>query len=243
MEGRPLAGRTIVVTRAAAQAGPFVLELQALGASVLEVPLIEIVDPADGGAALRAAIDALVTYDWVVLTSPNAAARFVSALDGVVPAKIAVIGPGTAAVLADAGLSVALIADRSVGEGLVEVFPVGPGRVLLPRAAVARDVVPRGLAVKGWTVDEVEAYRTRPVAADPDLQPFIAAADAVVFTSSSTATSFLSSYPLAALPAMVLSIGPETTATLVAAGATVSTTANPHTLHGLVTLLRERLPS
>jgi uroporphyrinogen-III synthase len=65
----------------------------------------------------------------------------------------------------------------------------------------------------------------------------------VVFTSSSTATSFLSSYPLAALPAMVLSIGPETTATLVAAGATVSTTANPHTLHGLVTLLRERLPS
>jgi uroporphyrinogen III methyltransferase / synthase len=241
MEGGPLDRRTIVVTRAAAQAGPFVRELQALGASVLEVPLIEIVDPADGGAALRAAVDSLSTYDWVVLTSPNAAARFVAAHNGEVGPKIGVVGPGTAAVLTDAGCSVTLIADRSVGEGLVEAFPLGPGRVLLPRAAVAREVVPKGLAAKGWAVDEVEAYRTQPVAADPAMGTTIAAADAIVFTSSSTATSFLSSYALATLPALVLSIGPETTATLEAAGATVSATANPHTLHGLVTLLRERL--
>ncbi len=242
MNARPLDGRTIVVTRAAAQAGPFVAELQALGASVLEVPLIEIVDPADGGASLRAAVASIGRYDWVVLTSPNAAARFAAALNrGPTPA-LAVVGPGTAAVLTEAGLTVALIPDRSVGEGLVDAFPAGRGRVLLPRAAVARDVVPLGLSAKGWTVDEVEAYDTHPVPADPTLTPQIAAADAIVFTSSSTAASFLASFPLNALPPMVISIGPETTATLQSADAPVTATANPHTLPGLVSLLRERLP-
>jgi uroporphyrinogen-III synthase len=236
---RPLEGRTIVVTRAATQAGPFVDELVALGATVLQVPLIAIVDPTDGGAALRAAV--VSHYDWVVLTSPNAAATYVAALgDGVAPA-IAVVGPGTASVVTYAGLSVALIADRNVGEGLVDAFPAGRGRILFPRAAVARDVVPRGLRSKGWAVDEVEAYRTIPVAADPALLPAIQAADAIVFTSSSTATSFLQSFPLSALPHFVASIGPETTATLEGAGATVSATANPHTLHGLVTLLQANL--
>ena len=231
----PLGGRTIVVTRAATQAGSFVVELRALGATVLQVPLIGIVDPADGGAALRLAVERISSYDWVVLTSPNAAARLVAGA-GSLP-RIAVIGPGTAAVVTDAGFSVDLVADRNVGEGLVDVFPNGRGRVLLPRAAVARDVVSRGLAAKGWTVDEVEAYRTVSVAADPALAPLVRAADAAVFTSSSTVQSFLASFGPDAMPSTIVSIGPETTATLKAAGVDVTATADPHTLAGLLAVL------
>ncbi len=231
----PLTGRTIVVTRAASQAGPFARELRALGATVLGVPLIEIVDPADGGAALRDAVARISAYDWVVLTSPNAAARLV-AVASALP-RVAVVGPGTSAVVTDAGFSVDLVADRNVGEGLVDAFPNGTGRVLLPRAAVARHVVPRGLAAKGWTVDEVEAYRTVGVAADPELTPLVRAADAAVFTSSSTAQSFLASLGPNAMPDTVVSIGPETTVTLESAGVRVTATAHPHTLTALLTTL------
>ena len=158
----PLTGRTIAVTRAAEQAGPLVARLVALGASVREVPLIEIVDPLDGGAALRAAASSLDAYDWVVVTSPNGARRLLDAIAAVgavadqpswpswqrlggsnVPA-IAVVGPGTAQVFLEQGVAVDLIPRRAIGEGLVEAFPVGPGRVLFPRAEVARSVVEDG---------------------------------------------------------------------------------------------------
>jgi uroporphyrinogen-III synthase len=232
----PLSDRTVVVTRAAEQAGPFVSQLQALGATVLEVPLIRITDPADGGAALQAAVDRMYTYDWVVLTSPNAAARFLSAVEDVskVP-ELAVVGPGTATVVFEYGFSVSLLADRSVGEGLVDAFPVGNGRVLIPRSAIARDVVPDGLRSKGWTVDTVDAYRTEPTQGDPALLPSLRSADAIAFTSSSTARAFLAWYGVAGLAEAVISIGPETTRTLRDAGVDVARTADPYTLDGLVT--------
>lgn len=240
----PLDGRTIVVTRAADQAGPFVAQLQALGARVLVVPLIRIANPFDGGAALRAAVAELGTYDWVVLTSPNAAARFADAafehstvghVDDL--PSIAVVGPGTAAVVHDHAMVVALVADRNVGEGLVDSFPAGSGRVLMPRAMVARDIVPDGLREKGWTVDVVDAYRTEPAPTDPALGVAVHAADAIAFTSSSTVKAFAAWYGVALLPRLVVSIGPQTTATLVAAGATVAATADPHTLNGLTSAL------
>lgn len=238
-----LVGRTVVVTRAVEQAGPFVEQLQALGASVLEIPLIRIVDPADGGEALIAAAVGLRAYDWVVLTSPNAAQRFVTTAMGHSTVaisdmpSIAVVGPGTAAVITGSGLDVALVSDRAIGEGLVASFPSGSGRVLLPRAAVARDVVPDGLRAKGWEVDVVDAYRTEPVPADPALGVAVHAADAIAFTSSSTVRAFVAWYGVALLPPVVVSIGPETTATLMAAGATVAVTASPHTLDGLLRAL------
>lgn len=236
-----LTGRTIVVTRAAEQAGPFVVSLEALGASVLEVPVIQIVEPADGGAALRSAVDHMHTYDWVVLASPNAAARFASAVAGAAAefhgVRVAAVGPGTAAVLRDLGLAVDLVADRSVGEGLVDAFPSGTGRILLPRAAVTRDVIASGLAGKGWEVDEVEAYRTEPRPADPALAAKTAAADAIAFTSSSTVRAFISSLGVRALPPVVVSIGPETTRTLGSLGVEPTATADPHTLDSLVHVL------
>ena len=197
-----------------------------------------------GGAALQAAMAELGSYDWVVLTSPNAASRFAEAafeystVDHIddLPA-IAVVGPGTASVVVKHGLPVGLVADRNLGEGLVEVFPIGPGRVLMPRAMVARDVVPDGLRAKGWNVDVVDAYRTEPAPTDPALGVAVHAADAIAFTSSSTVKAFAAWYGVALLPRTVVSIGPQTTATLAAAGATVSATADPHTLDGLLSAL------
>ncbi len=240
---RPLAGRSVVVTRAAEQAGPFVTSLRDLGAAVVEVPVIRIVPPDDGGAALLSRVGDLASYDWVVLTSPNAAERFLRAVDesviGSPDVKIACVGPGTATVVREAGRHVALVADRAVGEGLVESFPFGSGRVLVPRAAVARSVVPDGLRARGWTVNEVVAYRTEPVPLDPAVRVAVRDADAIAFTSSSTVRAFVTSLGPDALPPIVVSIGPETTATLIEHGVRPFRTADPHTLDGLLAALIE----
>ena len=242
---RPLAGRSVVVTRAAEQAGPFVASLRNLGAVVVEVPVIRIAAPEDGGAALSARVRDLASYDWVVLTSPNAAERFFRAVDesaiGQPDLKIACVGPGTATVVSDVGRTVELVADRAVGEGLVESFPLGSGRVLAPRAAIARSVVPDGLRARGWTVDEVVAYRTEPVPLDSAVRVAVGEADAIAFTSSSTVRAFVSSLGTDAMPPIVVSIGPETTATLIEHGIRPFRTADPHTLDGLLRALVESL--
>ena len=237
----PLTGRSVVVTRAADQAGPFVSSLRALGATVIEVPAIRIVPAVDDGAALRVVVTNLDAYEWVVLSSPNAAQRFfqeVAAsgfIGSMTDVRVACVGPGTAAVVHEHGVVVDLVAARSVGEGLVDSFPSGSGgRVLLPRAAVARSVVPDGLRLKGWIVDEVEAYRTEPVAADPALRPLVANADVLAFASSSTVRAFVASLGNDACPSKVVSIGPETTATLLEFGVRPWCTADPHTLGGLL---------
>ena len=262
-----LAGRTIAITRAVDQAGPLKERLEALGAAVVEVPVIAIAEPADGGDGLRAAINDLHTYDWVVLTSPNAAARFFGALTGQgqgqgVGPNVAVVGPGTGDVVQRAGGVVHFVPNRSVGEGIVETFPsvasaTKGGRVLLPQAAAARPTVADGLRNAGWSVDVVEAYRT--VAAVPDEGRVAAAlaADAVVFTSSSTAQRFADIADIADIAdrtdkadrtrsadiagsvgwPLIISMGPQTTLTVESLGRTVAATADPHTLDGLLSVI------
>jgi len=236
-EHRPLLGRRIVVTRAREQASELAGTLSALGAEVLEVPTIRIAEPADGGAALRAAASGLDSYDWVVLTSARAVERLLAevrdarAFGGV---RLAAVGPATAAALAERGLVADLVPDEAVGEALVEVFPTGTGRVLVPAAAGARDVVPDGLAAKGWTVDSVEAYRTERETPPPDLVARAARADAVTFTSSSTVSNYLAAAGTEGLPPAVVCIGPVTADAARRAGVTVTAVADPHTLDGLV---------
>ncbi len=172
-EDRPLFGLRVAVTRARDQASGLVAGLRELGADTIEVPSIQVLGPTDGGVALRAAIGRLDTYDWVVLTSANGAARLLAALDdegldvrAIGNALVAAIGPGTAEVLAAGGIRADLVPERFVAESLLDAFPDPPavgGRVLLARAAVARDVLPDGLRERGWLVDVVEAYRTAPV--------------------------------------------------------------------------------
>jgi uroporphyrinogen-III synthase len=243
---RVLAGHVIAITRAADQAGPLRERLEALGAEVIEVPVIAIADPADGGEGLAAAINNLHTYDWVVLTSPNAAARFFDALTGrgqsaVLP-NVAVVGPGTGEVVRRAGGVVNFVPNRSVGEGIVETFPPASlatkgGRVLLPQAAAARATVAEGLRSAGWQVDVVEAYRT--VAADPDEDQIVTAlaADVVVFTSSSTASRFAEIAGGSQVWPRIISMGPQTTQTVANGGRSVAATADPHTLDGLISAI------
>jgi uroporphyrinogen III methyltransferase/synthase len=245
-EDRPLLGRRVVVTRAREQASDLVARLTALGAATIEVPAIAVHDPADGGKALAAAVDRLAAgdYAWLVVTSPNGARRVLAALrdrgrdaralGGV---RLAAIGPGTADVLAAANLVADLVPSRFVAESLVEAFPAGDGRVLLARAAVARDVLPDGLAAKGWDVEVVDAYRTEPVALDPARAAALAEAEVVTFTSSSTVTNFLAAAGRDAVPPVVAAIGPVTAATARDAGLTVDVEAAVHTIDGLVEAL------
>ena len=248
-EARPLFGRRVVVTRARAQASELVERLAALGAATVEVPAIEIDDPADGGAALAAAVDRLAAgaYGWLVLTSPNGARRVVAALrssgrdaralGGV---RLAAIGPGTADVLAAANLVPDLVPPRFVAEALLEAFPdaaAGERPVLLARAAVARDVLPEGLAAKGWRVDVVEAYRTRSAPLDDHRAAALADAEIVTFTSSSTVANFLDAVGRDAVPPVVAAIGPVTAATAREHGLHVDVEADVHSIDGLVDAL------
>ncbi|MGH9263704.1 MAG: uroporphyrinogen-III C-methyltransferase, partial [Acidimicrobiales bacterium] len=128
--GRPLSGRRVVVTRARAQASSLVEKLTALGAEAVELPTIEIGDPSDGGQALRAAAARLSTYDWVVFTSTNAVDRLFACLHDARDfgaARVAAVGPGTAAALVARGVAADLQPPSAVAESLVDAFPEGPG--------------------------------------------------------------------------------------------------------------------
>ena len=236
-EQRPLFGRRVVVTRAATQASVLVDKLHALGAEAIEVPAIEIVDPGDGGAALRAAASQLSSYDWVVFTSVNTVDRLfplvrdARAFGG---ARVAAIGPGTADALSSRNIVPDLVPGRFVAESLLEVFPPGPGRVLLPRAAVARDVLPDGLRERGWDVAVVEAYRTEAATPRRETLDAARAADAITFTSSSTVTRYLEVAGPDAVPSVVACIGPVTADTARANGLDVTIEASVHSLDGLL---------
>jgi uroporphyrinogen-III synthase len=236
----------VVVTRTRDQAPALVARLQSLGAEVVELPVIAVEDPVDGGRALGEAADRLVSgrYRWVACTSSNAVTRLAAALgDRAVPASVrwAAVGSGTARSLEEAGRSVDLVPERSVSEALAAAFPAvgspgpdGPATVLFPRAETVRGTLADGLRAKGWSVDEVVAYRT--VAGDPPDGAVDAAgrADAVAFTSSSTVARALDLLGVDGLPPRVVTIGPVTSASARSAGLSVSAEARPHTIDGLV---------
>jgi uroporphyrinogen III methyltransferase/synthase len=245
-ERRPLFGRQVVVTRARLQASRLSERLAELGAEPIEVPAIEVADASDGGTALRAAAGRLAAgdYDWVVFTSPRSVERLVPLLHDARSfgaTRIAAIGPGTASELARHRLVADLVPPEFVAESLVEAWPAGSGRVLLPRAAVARHVLPAGLEAKGWAVDAVEAYRTVPARPDPATLAAAAGADAITFTSSSTVTNYLAVAGRSSVPPFVACIGPITAATARTAGIEVDVVAGEHSIEGLVTALLEGL--
>jgi uroporphyrinogen III methyltransferase/synthase len=159
------------------------------------------------------------------------------ALGGV---KVAAIGPATAQVLAESKLVADLVPPEYVAESLLAAIgaPAAEGRrVLIARAAVARDVLPDGLAAAGWEVDVVEAYRT--VRPEPTNRQRVELADAdiVTFTSSSTVANFVTAFGLDAVPDIVACIGPITAATAREQGLVVDIEASVHTIDGLVDAL------
>ena len=232
MTAGPLDGRRIVVTRPADQAEPLVQRLRAVGAEPIVVPLIEIVDAADGGAALAGALDRLDEFEWLVVTSPNGARRVASALANTSAGRprVAAVGTATAAEL---GRVAELVPDEQIAAALVEAFPSGTGRVLVAQAEIAGGEVAAGIAAKGWTVEAVAAYGTRPVR--PTSAHLLAAlsAQAVLFASGSAVRSWTAVFGLET-PPLVIAIGPATAAVAEELGLKVDAVAADHSLDGLV---------
>jgi uroporphyrinogen III methyltransferase / synthase len=247
LERRPLHGRSVVVTRARAQASGLAATLAGLGAQVIELPAIRI-EPRLDAPEVADAIESLHTYALVCLTSPNgvrllfdamaAGGRDARALAG---AQVAAIGPGTARALAERGIAADVVPERYVAEALVDALadlPVDGKPVLVARAAEARDVLPDALSGRGAQVDVVALYET--VREDPPAAAVDAAlaADYLTFTSSSTVRNFLE-VTGGRVPerARVVSIGPVTSETAREAGMTVHVEAERHDPEGLVAAL------
>jgi uroporphyrinogen-III synthase len=250
MSAVPLAGRRIVVTRATRQSGGLQQLLERQGAEVLLVPTIEIVSP-DSYEPLDEALKHVLDFDWLVVTSANAVRVIGERLTelrltsvALTHLRCAAVGHATAEALRELGLAVEVVPERAVGEALAEALPdrVRGQRVLLVRAAVARDVVPDALQAAGAAVTVVDAYRTAipadaveraRAALDPERLP-----DAVVFTSGSTVTHLLDVLHEAGLsfPAQMacVSIGPVTSTALRDAGFAVAAEAETASLDGLV---------
>jgi uroporphyrinogen III methyltransferase/synthase len=240
----PLAGTTVVVTRARSQSAGLVDALTEAGASVVDMAVIDIAAPPDDGDALAGAADRLRAgaYDWVVCTSANAVEQLLSCLrDGrdLGRTRIAAVGPATAAALAAHHLVADLVPDDASAQGLADAMPAGTGRVLYPRAVAARPVLAAGLRAKGWDVDEVDAYRTVPAsdALERGPEALERALQAVVtFTSPSTVRAFTELVG-GRTPALVACIGPVTAEAARQAGLNVDVVADEHSAAGLVDAL------
>jgi uroporphyrinogen III methyltransferase/synthase len=218
----PLAGRSVVVTRAGPKAKGLAEVLEHAGAHVIEMPLTTQTGPSDGGLALAAAAARVADYDWVVLTSATGAHRFMGQLRdarALGSAQVAAVGPATADALRMSGVEPDLIPAEHWAKGLIEEFPEraegAGGRILFPCADQAPSTIPDGLAAKGWTVDRVEAYATVPLeVTDPALLAEVARADAVTFTATSSIRAYLAlrGPDGAAMPVapFVVCIGPTT---------------------------------
>jgi len=238
-EERPLAGVTVAVTRARAQASGLAARLRELGAKVVQAPVIRI-------EALEGPPPSLENYDLLCLTSPNgvralfdrlaAAGRDARALAGV---RVAAIGPGTAAALSEHGVIADVVPERFVAEGLIEALADVPvTRALVARAAQARDVLPDALRQRGAEVDVVALYETVAEPLSPSQLTDVGTADYVTFTSAST-VRFCFDAIGDRLPARarLLSIGPITSAALRERGLEPHAEASRHDIDGLVQAL------
>jgi uroporphyrinogen III methyltransferase/synthase len=265
LERRPLAGKRVVVTRARAQASGLAKRLRDLGAEVVELPAIRI-EPAIESDEVQRAVEQIGEYALIVLTSPNGVRLLFEAMraagldaralgeskkqqieevgSGVVAdtgTTIAAIGPGTTRALARVGIAADIVPERFVAESLVESLAeveVTGKRVLVARAAEARDVIPEHLSDRGADVDVVALYET--VREEPDAAAIEAAqsADFVTFTSSSTVRNLTDAlgerFPGTA---RIVSIGPVTSEAVAEAGLEVHVEAERHDIDGLIAAL------
>jgi uroporphyrinogen III methyltransferase/synthase len=202
-EQKPLFGKRIVVTRAREQASDFVARLSELGAECVEFPTIEMIPPMSW-KKLDRAIENLESYQWLVFTSVNGVSYFFGRLqDSGKDARnlkgigIAAIGPKTAEAIRANGVQPDLVPEEYRAEAVVEAFRkhrIKGLRILLPRAAEAREVLPEQLEEMGAAVQVVEAYRTvRPDGAKDEVRTMLekGGLHMVTFTSSSTVNNFM----------------------------------------------------
>ncbi len=235
-----------MVTRAAHQAEELAQPLRELGAEVLLLPTIAIAPPLDPLPLERAAANCN-RYDWIVFTSSNAVDAFTSVLPGGIAchAKVATVGMATRKACEEHGMAVSLTPEKYVSEALAEAFQgynLRDKRVLIPSAAVTRDVVPKDLRKQGALVDVVEAYRTIVPTDVPRCvrellrEPY---PDWVLFASSSAVANLADLAGIDRLNRMrIASIGPATTATAQRLGLRVTVEAQTHDLPGLIAAIQ-----
>ena len=250
----PLAGKRVVVTRAREQASEFAEKLRTRGAEPVEFPLIRIVPPAEGYAALDDALIRAGTYDWVCFASAPAVHAFCDRLmhagkdaRALATARIAAVGPATSAALAARGLIADFQPQATTGAGLGAELPgeVGENNILVPRAKEGDEGLIEALTARGAVVDAATAYENvlDGVGADEVRQRLLSGTvDAVTFTSSSTVKNFVAALDGAALPASVTvaCIGPSTAKTArEMLGREPEVVASEHTMEGLTAALEE----
>lgn len=255
-QSQPLAGRTVLITRALAQAAEFIAELELYGARVIACPTIEIVEP-ETYAPLDEAIVNLYGYDWIIFTSVNgvdhflrrleAMGREVSELDEL---SVCAIGDATAVRLRDAQVHVNVVPEQFKAEGVFDALQRYVGgeeglhslNILIPRAAVARDYLPRALEEAGARVDVIAAYRTiAPQSSDvARLSALLngGGVDCITFTSSSTVANFAQLFDTTDLRQLlegvrVACIGDITTSTAAEYGLRADIQPNEYTIPAL----------
>lgn len=251
-DNRPLFGKKVIVTRSREQASALTEKLEALGAEVIEFPVIRIVPIAECG--MRNAELLGREFDWIIFTSANGVECFVRrlielALDvrAMGRAKLGAIGPATAAAIERYGLRVDYVPSEFVAEAVVRDFPEDPRgkKILLARAKEAREVLPEKLAELGAEVHVAAVYETMVEDAEAArVRKMIEAGevDAVTFTSSSTVKNFMSLLEGAKLPERVtiVCIGPVTAQTARELGLEPDVVAEEHTIEGLVEAVLKR---
>ena len=248
---RKLTGRRIVITRARSQAHELARRLEELGAEVIEFPTIEI-HPPENYAPLDEAIKNLADYNWIIFTSVNGVKQFLDRqrvlmadVRSLTNIKIAAIGPETANRLQSAGIAPCLVPTQFSAEGILQDLrpeEMHGKRVLLPRAAGARDVLPETLRVWGAQVDVVETYRTAlPNTDNSALRKLLQEKkiDMITFTSSSTVRHFCLLFRGENLRELMASvaiacIGPITEKTVEEKGLRAAVVSQEYTIPGLV---------
>ncbi len=253
-EKKPLLGKSVVVTRSREQASALADRLEELGAEAIQFPVISIQPLADY-SALDAALKEAGRYDWLIATSANTVEilwRRLAALKldsrALAGCRVAAIGPATAQALANRGITADFVPKAYVAESVVEgllAYGVSGKRILLPRAAKARDVLPDELRKAGAAVDLLAAYETRPVQSCPaNLQKRLEAREinCITFASSSTVENFFAAVPVDLVRqsgARLACIGPITAASLEALGLAPDIQPEAFTIPALVRTIED----
>lgn len=249
-EDKPLFGKKVLITRARSQASVFAEKIEALGGEPWEFPTIEIIDPEDY-TPLDKAISAVDSYDWLVLTSINGVRYFMNRMRHLKVdvrrlsnVKIVAIGPKTREEIEKYGIFCEFMPEEFVAEAIIEVFrgeDLQGKKVLLPRADIARKVLPDTLQSMGAKVHEVTAYRTvTGSGSSDDLLKMLEEkkVDILTFTSSSTVRNFMKKLGpenMGLLDDVVIaSIGPITSGAARELGLTVDVEASEYTIDGLI---------
>ena len=232
-----LDGRSVVITRSRTQNESLKRLLEARGARVVEVPLIDIAEPDDEGRERDEVLQRFHEFDWIVVTSPNGADRvapFFSASHAAGDEsrfpRVAAVGEATARTL---NVTVDLVAEPARAEVLASQFPEGNGSVLVVQGNLADAFLQESIAAKGWVVTQVVAYQTVTLQPTQEMITPALDADVLLLASGSAASAWFDSFGTTT-PPVVVAIGPSTSSVARKVGIDVTSVADDHSLEGLL---------